>query len=113
MLFVEGDDGDEGHIRHLVHRKDAVIEGRFRLNKRYAPAADGQDPERVQRETDPESLSEGLYVKWEEGGVVRGRYKFIRTSFPQAVVASGSHWQDRPILPNQLAPGVDLFGAGS
>jgi hypothetical protein len=55
---------------------------------------------------------EGLYIKVEEGGQVVGRYKYIRASFLTAVVDSGGHWLRRPILPNRLADGVDLFGAG-
>ena len=69
-----------------------------------------QDPERVARETDTDPHMEGLYVKWEEDGQILGRYKWVRASFLTAVTDSGSHWQDRPIFPNVLAPGVDLFG---
>jgi hypothetical protein len=71
------------------------------------------DVERVQRETDGSDLSEGLYLKVEEKGQVVGRYKFVRASFLAAVFAAEGHWLNRPILPNELAPGVDLFGAGS
>jgi hypothetical protein len=39
------------------------------------------------------------------------RYKFIRAGFLASVLDSGSHWLDRPILPNRLAPGIDLFGS--
>jgi hypothetical protein len=43
-----------------------------------------------------------------------GRYKFIRPDFQQAVTDSGRDWKDRPILPNRLMPGVDIFSpAGS
>lgn len=70
------------------------------------------DLERVLRETDPSDLAEGVYVKVEEGGLVVGRYKYIRPSFLSAVLDSGSHWLDRPIVENDLAPGVDLFGEG-
>jgi len=42
---------------------------------------------------------------------VLGRYKWIRASFLTAVVDSGSHWLARPIVPNRLADGVDLFAA--
>ena len=34
----------------------------------------------------------------------------IRTPFLTAVVDSETHWLQRPIVPNQLADGVDLFG---
>jgi hypothetical protein len=73
-------------------------------------AARGIDGERVRRETDPGDEAEGLYVKVEEAGRVAGRYKFVRASFLATVLAGGDHWLDRPILPNRLAEGVDLFG---
>ena len=42
-----------------------------------------------------------------------GRYKYVRPSFLTAVLESGSHWLERPILPNGLADGVDLYGDGA
>lgn len=69
----------------------------------------GLDPQRSQRETDPSPLSEGLYLKFEDSQRVVDRAKFVRGSFLSAVIDSESHWLDRPILPNQLAPGVDIF----
>jgi hypothetical protein len=67
--------------------------------------------ERVVRETDLSDLAEGLYVKVEDPVTRRvlARYKWIRASFLTAVVDSGSHWLARPIVPNQLADGVELF----
>jgi hypothetical protein len=52
---------------------------------------------------------EGLYIKWEEGGQVMGRYKYVRGSFLQAVADSETHWINRPIEPNRLRTGVDVF----
>lgn len=69
----------------------------------------GQNPQQVQKETDPSDLAEGLYIKVEEDGVVKERYKWVRFDFLQSVFDSGSHWQDRPLLPNLLQDGVDLF----
>ena len=69
----------------------------------------GVAPDCAARETDPEDAMEGLYIKAESGDTLVGRYKWIRPSYLQAVVDSGSHWLDRPIVPNQLAAGVDLF----
>ncbi|HEU0030766.1 MAG TPA: RNA ligase family protein [Kofleriaceae bacterium] len=85
---------------------------RWRDRLRDAAVAAGVDPERVARETDPSELAEGLYVKVEDPAsrVVVARYKWIRASFLTAVVDSGSHWLNRPIVPNRLADGVDLFG---
>jgi hypothetical protein len=76
---------------------------------RAAALEGGHDVERIVSETDASDLSEGLYVKREEEGRVVGRYKWVRAGFLQTVVRSGSHWLDRPLLPNRLAPGVDLF----
>lgn len=78
-----------------------------------AAAARGLDVGLAWRETDRSDLMEGLYIKVEEGGAVAARYKFIRASFLTAVIDSGMHWLRRPVLPNGLAPGVDLFGAGA
>lgn len=72
----------------------------------------GIDPERILRETDRSTDMEGLYVKAEEDGVVTGRYKYIRPSFLTAVFASEGHWLNRPIVPNLLREGVDLFEVG-
>jgi RNA ligase-like protein len=68
-----------------------------------------QDLELVRRQTDDSDLSEGLYIKVEVEGRVMERYKFVRASFLQAVSDSGSHWMDRPIIPNQLCEGCDIW----
>lgn len=54
-------------------------------------------------------IMEGLYIKWEEDGCVRGRYKYVRGGFTQAVEQEGVHWLDRPLEPNLLRDGVDIF----
>jgi RNA ligase len=68
------------------------------------------DAEQVLRETDASDFSEGLYLKVEEDGRVIGRYKYVRADFLSAILDSGTHWMRRPIVPNRLADGVDLFG---
>lgn len=62
----------------------------------------GLDAERQVQETDPSMTMEGLYIKVEEGGIVTERYKYVRASFLQRLLESNSHWQQRPIIPNQL-----------
>jgi len=69
----------------------------------------GIDPELATRETDPTTLMEGLYIKVEEDGTVTERYKYVRAGFLQTVFDAGSHWLDRPIVPNQLRAGVQLY----
>ena len=60
------------------------------------------DVERQCRETDPSLTMEGLYIKAEENGIVTERVKYVRASFLQCVNESQTHWQHRPIIPNQL-----------
>lgn len=86
---------------------------RWRERLRTAAVEGGVDPDRCAIETDASDLAEGLYLKVEdpETGIVLDRYKWVRASFLTAVVDSGSHWLTRPIVANQLAEGVDLFGA--
>ena len=68
------------------------------------------DAEQIWKETDASDLMEGLYIKVEEEGRVVERYKWVCASFLTSVLDSGSHWLRRPIIPNQLRAGIDLFG---
>jgi hypothetical protein len=45
-------------------------------------------------------------------GIVTGRYKYIRPSFLTAVFSAEGHWLNRPIVPDLLREGVDLFDVG-
>lgn len=77
------------------------------LHLRQAAEREGLDAERILRETDNSPTMEGLYLKIEENGQVVDRVKYVRASFHQCVDASGSHWLDRPIVPNGLRGSVD------
>jgi len=61
------------------------------------------------RETDPSDDMEGLYIKVEEEDRVICRVKFVRASFLTCVADSGTHWLRRPIIPNCLAKGMDIW----
>jgi hypothetical protein len=74
-----------------------------------AAAHEGQPLDLVRQQTDLSDLAEGLYLKTESDGEVTGRYKWVRPDFVQTILDSGSHHSRRPVLPNQLAPGVDLY----
>ena len=63
------------------------------------------------QQTDRSEHSEGLYVKVEANGQVIGRYKFVRPGFVQTILDSGSHHSTRPIVPNGLRAGCELFAA--
>jgi len=67
----------------------------------------------IEKETDPSDKAEGLYIKLEHADRVAERCKFVRRSFVESVDSSESHWQQRPIVPNQLCDGVDIFGTSS
>ena len=67
------------------------------------------DLDRVGEQTDADERVEGLYIKVEDADQVVSRYKFIRASFTQTILDQDEHWLKRPIVPNRLRPGVDLF----
>ncbi|WP_026432513.1 RNA ligase family protein [Paracidovorax oryzae] len=67
------------------------------------------DPGLCWMQTDRSELAEGLYVKVEENGRTVERYKLVRSDFVQTILDSGSHHSTRPIVPNGLRPGTDLF----
>lgn len=68
------------------------------------------DVSKIQSETDLSGLMEGLYIKVEEDGIVKERYKYVRQGFLQTVSDSETHWLDRQIIPNRLKGNInDLF----
>ncbi len=69
----------------------------------------GLDPGLAWRQTDKSDLAEGLYVKVENEHEVLGRFKWVRPDFVQTILDSGSHHSVRPLIPNGLAEGVDLY----
>jgi hypothetical protein len=75
-----------------------------------AAQGSGVDPARAATETDLAEEMEGLYLKVEEDGTVVERYKWVRPTFLTAVLDSGSHWMDRPIVPNQLLNPAVMYG---
>lgn len=70
---------------------------------------EGLDLALAWRQCDKSDLSEGLYLKVEADGQTLGRYKWVRADFVQAILASEKHHSEQPYVPNQLAPGVDLY----
>ncbi|WP_017599911.1 RNA ligase family protein [Nocardiopsis lucentensis] len=76
-----------------------------------AARAGGADPERALAESDGSDLMEGLYVKVEEDDRTVDRYKWVRAEFTTAVLDSGTHWLDRPVIANGLADPEVLHAA--
>ena len=72
--------------------------------------AQGLNPDLAMQQTNQSSLMEGLYIKVETPELTIDRYKYVRADFLTTILQSESHWLSRPIIPNQLQIGVDLFG---
>ncbi len=66
--------------------------------------------ELVEKQTYPSDFMEGIYIKVEEGDETVDRYKYVRSSFLNTILDSETHWLNRPLIPNRLADGVDLYG---
>jgi hypothetical protein len=106
----------EGPARSPEQLTALIVPSRYkdahwREELRALASARGLDPERVLEESDSSDLMEGLYLKVEEDGVVVERYKYVRPGFLTAILDAGTHWLRRPIVPNQLQPGVQLFSS--
>lgn len=102
---------DEGVIASLGHLADMVGTSAFITADRIshlheAAEAAGVGRKDAEAHTDMHTDMEGLYVKWEEQGVVKGRYKFVRASFTNAILEQEEHWHDRPIIHNALVKGA-------
>jgi hypothetical protein len=69
----------------------------------------GVDPAVAAAETDSADDMEGLYLKVEADGQVVDRLKWVRSGFLQAMLESGSHWLDRPIISNRLADPAVMY----
>ncbi len=95
-------------LRSLVRPSLARSAG-WRSAFEAAVAQEGQSLDLVRQQTDLSDLAEGLYLKTESDGMVTGRWKWVRPDFVQTILDSGTHHSRRPVLPNRLAPGVDLY----
>lgn len=70
---------------------------------------EGFDVAKAWSQVDKNDLSEGLYIKVEDDGRTVGRYKWVRADFVQTILDTNVHHSEQPFIPNQLAPGVDIF----
>ena len=110
-VLAEGTTTDYPHLPPLVG-PSLWKSDRWKDALRSSADEIGLDPYQVCCETDMSDLAEGLYIKAEADGSVLARAKWVRTDFRAKVLDSGSHWKNRPIIPNQLAPNVDIYAVG-
>jgi hypothetical protein len=107
-VIFEGKLEHQKQLQGMVKQSHFIGENHLKVLKQLCNKLN-LNAERVLKETNSSNLMEGLYIKWEENGIVKGRYKFVRPDFLNSILDSETHWLDRPIVPNQLAEGVDLF----
>lgn len=101
-----------GDLTRWIGHSNYLRDGHRERLAEYCEQA-GLDTTTILAETDPTTTMEGLYLKIEENGEVIGRLKYIRPSFLQQVLESGTHWLNRPIVPNQLLYPLDEIFATS
>jgi hypothetical protein len=105
---------DEGQVRNVQQLIDMIglsqcIAEDHLERLRVLCQEKGLNVAQMFKETDASNLMEGLYLKVEEDGIVKERYKYVRQSFLQTVFDSETHWLDRPLMPNCLKPDTLLF----
>lgn len=71
----------------------------------------GLSYEIARKQTDVTNLMEGIYIKLESEDYVLSRMKYVRTSFLNTILDSETHWVKRPIIPNKLRDGIDIFSS--
>lgn len=83
--------------------------GKWREVLRGLAERDGLNVAQIEGETEDVDLMEGLYIKVEEGDLTVDRLKWVRPGFIQTISDNNDHWLSRPIIRNQLAPGIDIY----
>ncbi|MDO9435512.1 RNA ligase family protein [Hydrogenophaga sp.] len=99
---------DPKQLKKLVYRSLAKSrQWRERFERQVA--REGLPLDLTWQQTNAQDESEGLYLKVENEDFVEARFKWVRPGFTQTILDSGSHHLARPMLPNLLADGVDLY----
>lgn len=107
-ILFEGEVTSIDQVRALVRRSHYKT-GQWKANLELTARKLGLDPKVVMDGTDPEDLMEGVYLKDETDDLTVDRYKFVRRSFVTRLVEQNRHWASQAIVPNKLAPDVDIF----
>jgi hypothetical protein len=92
----------------LITQSNFINSGHLEQLRTIARAKE-LDEELILQQTDNSTLMEGLFVKIEENGTIKNRYKYVRHSFSNTIIQSEIHWLNRPLIPNLLANNVSLF----
>jgi RNA ligase len=107
-ILYRGELQKYAQLTKLLDRSHFIRAGH--LDRLRASCVEQQiDPDLAIAQTNPSELMEGLYIKVETAAQTVARYKFVRPDFLNTILDSGTHWLNRPIIPNQLQPQVNLF----
>jgi hypothetical protein len=108
VLYAGVMPADLKQLKKLIYRSLAKSRN-WRSNFERQVLREGLPLALTWKQTNPQDESEGLYLKVENDDFVEARYKFVRRGFTQTILDSGSHHLARPMLPNLLAEGADLY----
>jgi hypothetical protein len=107
--------GEMSHYKQLIgllERSHFIQPGH--MNRLRAACVNlGLNEELAIAQTNDSELMEGLYIKVETTELSIARYKYVRADFSNKILDSGTHWLNRPIIPNQLQPDINLFSDGA
>lgn len=104
LVLAEGQFDKLSELSSLITRSNFITDDRD-ANLTNAALNAGVLPIEAVKHTDMHPEMEGLYIKREEDGVVKGRYKYVRDTFTSSIMDQETHWHDRPIIQNKLNPG--------
>ena len=100
-VLYSGQPNKYSELTSLIGQSNYIKSGHIQQLKALCQA-NNTNIEKAMQQTDNTNLMEGLYIKVEEDGVVKERYKYIRSEFITTILNSRSHWLNRVIIPNQL-----------
>ncbi|MDB6066215.1 MAG: ligase, partial [Pedosphaera sp.] len=92
------------HTVPVIHRGPADLDKLTELIGISAYDSSFENPATGKRD----GLMEGIYLRTEAEGKVTGRAKIVRPEFVEKVKQS-EHWQHEAMVPNLLAPGVEIW----
>ncbi|MBY3151172.1 RNA ligase family protein [Rhizobium laguerreae] len=97
-------DGSAGSIQHPSSLVGPSLfkSSEWRQAASLAATRAGQSPAAFMARIDGTDFAEGIYGKVEENGEVALRFKWVRPDFVAAIVESGRHWKDMPLVANGL-----------
>lgn len=109
-VIKQGIYNDKEEILSSIRKSDFVSQNSpFVLEELLKKYKMSEDEISILLKLNKEQLMEGLYIKWEEDGIVKGRYKFVRPIFVQTILDYGKHWLQRQSIPNMLSPSANMF----